>query len=105
MRERGHAVAACGLLCWPPIQECPELSSPSHLWAARGAVIGAALIALAAGTGLAGCGRKGGLDPPPVAAPVDDRGAAARPAAAPEDATAGQLAAAGPGREGHRNAL
>ena len=62
-----------------PIEECPALSSLTHIWAARGAVIGAALIALAAGTGLAGCGRKGGLDPPPVAAPVDDRGAAVQP--------------------------
>ena len=62
------------------------MSSSSHIWAARGAVIGAALIALAAGTGLAGCGRKGGLDPPPVAAPVDDRGAAIQPAVPEEGA-------------------
>jgi predicted small lipoprotein YifL len=81
-----HAVCYAG-----PIQECPELSSLSHIWAARGAVIGAALIALVAGMGLAGCGRKGGLDPPPVAAPVDDRGAAMQPAgAASEHVSTGQ---------------
>src|SRR3954454_15448712 len=74
-----------------PIQECPELRSFSHIWAARRAVIGAALIALVAVSGLAGCGRKGGLDPPPVAAPVDDRGAAMQPVgAAPEHVSTGQ---------------
>jgi predicted small lipoprotein YifL len=41
----------------------PELSSSSHQTLTRIAVIGALVAAL----GLAGCGRKGGLDPPPGA--------------------------------------
>jgi predicted small lipoprotein YifL len=43
------------------------LSSCSHRRLARIAVIGALVAAL----GLAGCGRKGGLDPPPGASVVD----------------------------------
>jgi predicted small lipoprotein YifL len=46
---------------------------------ARIAIVGALVGAL----GLAGCGRKGGLDPPPGAS-VPDGGAAATPAAPPE---------------------
>jgi predicted small lipoprotein YifL len=45
----------------------PELSSPSDQKIARIALIGALVAAL----GLAGCGRKGGLDPPPAAAVAD----------------------------------
>ena len=43
------------------------LSSWSDRWLARIAVIGALVAAL----GLAGCGRKGGLDPPPGASVVE----------------------------------
>ena len=46
-----------------PIEEGPELSSSSGLRFARIAAIGALVAAL----GLAGCGRKAGLDPPPGA--------------------------------------
>jgi predicted small lipoprotein YifL len=45
----------------------PELNSLSDLRFARIAVIGA----LVAAFGLAGCGRKGGLDPPPGATAAD----------------------------------
>jgi predicted small lipoprotein YifL len=45
----------------------PELSSLSDLRLARIAVIGV----LAATLGLAGCGRKGALDPPPGAAAAE----------------------------------
>jgi predicted small lipoprotein YifL len=77
------------------------LSSSSDIWTARSAVIGALLVTLITGMGLAGCGRKGGLDPPPVAAPVDERGVSTQPAAAPEGATNGQaLAPAPPPRRG-----
>jgi predicted small lipoprotein YifL len=51
----------------PPIEEGPELSSSSDLRLARIAAIGALVAAL----GLAGCGRKGGLDPPPGATAAD----------------------------------
>src|SRR6516164_3738287 len=50
-----------------PIEEGPELSSSSGLRFARIAAIGA----LAAALGLAGCGRKAGLDPPPGATAAD----------------------------------
>ena len=43
------------------------MSSPSCQTLTRIAVIGALVAAL----GLAGCGRKGGLDPPPAAAVAD----------------------------------
>jgi predicted small lipoprotein YifL len=51
----------------PPIEEGPELSSSSDLRLARIAAIGALVAVL----GLAGCGRKGGLDPPPGATAAD----------------------------------
>jgi predicted small lipoprotein YifL len=77
------------------------LSSSSNIWATRNAVIGAVLVALVNGMGLAGCGRKGGLDPPPVATPVDERGVPMQPAAAPEGAPNGQaLAPPQPPRRG-----
>jgi predicted small lipoprotein YifL len=50
------------------------LSSLSDLRLVRIAAIGALVAVL----GLAGCGRKGGLDPPPAA--VADQGTAAQPA-------------------------
>lgn len=52
---------------------------------ARGALVGAFIVAL----GVAGCGRKGGLEPPPAAVAVDP--AVAGPA--PEGAPAGNAAA------------
>jgi predicted small lipoprotein YifL len=48
-------------------QECPKLSPSSDQKIARIALIGALVAAL----GLAGCGRKGGLDPPPGASITD----------------------------------
>jgi predicted small lipoprotein YifL len=45
----------------------PDLSSLSHAGLVRIAAIGALVAAL----GLAGCGRKGGLDPPPGAVVAD----------------------------------
>ena len=59
----------------PPVQEYPELSSISDPRLVRIAVIGALVAAL----GVAGCGRKGGLDPPPGATAA----AAADPNVAP----------------------
>jgi predicted small lipoprotein YifL len=51
------------------------------MWPARGVALASIVIAL--GLGLGGCGRKGGLDPPPVAAvPVEP--AMAQPPAAPD---------------------
>jgi predicted small lipoprotein YifL len=55
------------------------LSPSSDLRLARIAVIGALVAAL----GLAGCGRKGGLDPPPGASAVDPN-AVAQPGVEPE---------------------
>jgi predicted small lipoprotein YifL len=52
----------------------PELSSLPDLRLTRIAVIGALVAAL----GLAGCGRKGGLDPPPGAS-VAEQSAGAQP--------------------------
>jgi predicted small lipoprotein YifL len=60
----------------------PALSFLSDLRLARIAAIGAICAAL----GLAGCGRKGGLDPPPAALAEP----AALPAAAPEIGPDGQ---------------
>jgi predicted small lipoprotein YifL len=77
------------------------LTSSSNIWTARSAVIGAVLVMLITGMGLAGCGRKGGLDPPPVAAPVDERGVPIQPGVVPEGAPNGQaLAPAPPRRQG-----
>ena len=61
----------------PPMGGDPELSAHLHL--ARIAAIGALVAAL----GLAGCGRKGGLDPPPGAA-VAEPAPVPQPAPAPE---------------------
>jgi predicted small lipoprotein YifL len=61
----------------------PELSFDLRL--ARIATIGALVAAL----GLAGCGRKGGLDPPPGAS-ASDQAAIAQPGAAPELGPDGQ---------------
>ena len=51
------------------------MSSLSDLRLARIAAIGALVAAL----GLAGCGRKGGLDPPPAAAVADQNGTSQPP--------------------------
>jgi predicted small lipoprotein YifL len=67
------------------------LSSLSHPWLARIAVIGALVAAL----GLAGCGRKGGLDPPPGASAAD-QGATGQPG--PEAAVGPDGKALAPGR-------
>ena len=73
----------------------------SNIWTARSAVIGVVLVTLITGTGLAGCGRKGGLDPPPVATPVDEQGGSMQPGVAPEGVPNGQaLAPAPPPRQG-----
>jgi predicted small lipoprotein YifL len=79
----------------PPIEGEPELSSWSDLRLARIAVIGV----LVATLGLAGCGRKGGLDPPPGASTADANGAG-QPGAAPEIGPDGQpiVPPAGPKR-------
>jgi predicted small lipoprotein YifL len=63
----------------------PELSSLSDLRLARIAVVGALVAAL----GLAGCGRKGGLDPPPGASTADADGVV-QPGAGPEIGPDGQ---------------
>jgi predicted small lipoprotein YifL len=57
----------------------PELPSRSDLRLVRIAAIGALV---AAALGLAGCGRKAGLDPPP--ATLADQGAAVQPGAGPD---------------------
>jgi len=57
----------------------PELSSSSDPRLVRIAVIGALVAAL----GLAGCGRKAGLDPPPAASVAGDPSAAAEPPPGP----------------------
>ena len=67
----------------------PELSFDL----ARIATIGALVAAL----GLAGCGRKGGLDPPPGASAIDQT-AAAQPGAPPELGPDGQPVPAPPPR-------
>jgi len=63
----------------PTVEECPTLNSLPNPRIARIAAVGALVAAL----GLAGCGRKGGLDPPPGAS-VANQGVAACPAAFPE---------------------
>lgn len=60
------------------------MRSSFHPRLARIALIGALVAAL----GLAGCGRKGGLDPPPSAAAVPNGGA--QPGAAPPVGPNGQ---------------
>ena len=53
--------------------------------------MGAVLIAVIAGIGLGGCGRKSGLDPPPVAAPpIDQRADTMQPAVVPDGIAGGQ---------------
>jgi predicted small lipoprotein YifL len=54
----------------------PDLISASYPGLVRIAAIGVLVAAL----GLAGCGRKGGLDPPPGASAADQDGVAACPA-------------------------
>jgi predicted small lipoprotein YifL len=66
----------------------PELSSNLRL--ARIVTIGALVVAL----GLAGCGRKGGLDPPPGAS-ASGEAAVAQPGAASELGPDGQPMAPG----------
>jgi predicted small lipoprotein YifL len=77
-------------ICYASIDSgVSDLIFSSNVWTARNAVIGAVLVTLITCVGLAGCGRKGGLDPPPVAAPVDERGVPIQPAVAPESAPNG----------------
>jgi predicted small lipoprotein YifL len=57
---------ACDLL-WCLDRGVPEVTSLPHLRFARIAAIAALIAAL----GVAGCGRKGGLDPPPGATAAD----------------------------------
>jgi predicted small lipoprotein YifL len=61
-----------------PNSGVPELRSRSDLRLVRIAAVGALVAAL----GLAGCGRKAGLDPPPSA--VSDPAVTAEPGAGPE---------------------
>ena len=74
------------------------MSALFDLGLARIAVIGALVAAL----GLAGCGRKGGLDPPPGASTADANGVG-QPGAAPEIGPDGQpiVPPAGPKRRTH----
>ncbi len=69
----------------PPIGGVSELGSLSDQRLARIAVIGALVAAL----GLAGCGRKGGLDPPPEASAAPATGVA-QPGSGPEVGPDGQ---------------
>src|SRR3974390_1097838 len=48
----------------------PDLSSFCSIWAARTAAVGAMLMLLVSAVALVGCGRKAGLDAPPMAAPA-----------------------------------
>ena len=82
---------ASDLLWFPSIQGVSGLSSLFRPWLARIAVIGALVAAL----GLAGCGRKGGLEPPPGASAVD-QGAAGQPG--PEAAVGPDGKALAPGQ-------
>src|SRR5262245_5484946 len=61
----GHVVAACAR--YGAADEGAELSSQSELRLARIAAMGALVAALS----VAGCGRKGGLEPPPGATAAD----------------------------------
>jgi predicted small lipoprotein YifL len=65
------------LLCWRRSGGSAVIQSPRHNFARL-----AALGALVAALGLAGCGRKSGLDAPPMAAAGDVQ-APGQPAAAP----------------------
>jgi hypothetical protein len=67
----------------------------SNIWTARSTVIGAVFVTLITGTGLAGC-VKGGLDPPAVATPVDERGSTLPAGVAPEGAPNVQALAPAP---------
>jgi predicted small lipoprotein YifL len=75
------------------------LTSSSSIWTARSAVIGAVVVIFVTAVGLAGCGRKGGLDPPPVAAAVDEHGVPVQPAGTPGTVPSGQPVAAPPPRK------
>ena len=96
----------CDLVTWQK-QEVWELSSSPNtwtvIWTARSPVLLAVLIAVAAGTGLAGCGRKGGLDPPPLAAPpapppTDQQGMLVQPGSIPQYALPEQPVSVFPSR-------
>jgi predicted small lipoprotein YifL len=81
------------LLCWcrsggPVVIQSPRYSSAGFSFeglAARGALVAA----LAAALGLAGCGRKSGLDAPPMAA-AGDYQTGGQPGAAPAPAPDGK---------------
>jgi predicted small lipoprotein YifL len=66
------------------IQEYPDLTSLSDRRlcriAAAGGLVGTLIVAL----GISGCGRKGGLEPPPAAVAVDPAVAGPAPENAPE---------------------
>src|SRR5713101_7406850 len=83
LHTRGGVWPCCRLaraICYGALDRgVAELTSLSDLRFARIA----AICALVAALGLAGCGRKGGLDPPPTASVVD-QGGAVQPAPGPE---------------------
>jgi predicted small lipoprotein YifL len=63
----------------------------------RAAALGALVTALVAALGLAGCGRKGGLDPPPMAA-AGDAQTGGQPGATPTLGPDGKPVASAPGK-------
>jgi predicted small lipoprotein YifL len=66
------------------IEEGPGLSRPRKVSLALAALLGLMLALVISAFGLAGCGRKSGLDLPPIAAPAQQPA----PAPAPEPAPA-----------------
>src|SRR5262245_41532338 len=79
----GHVVAACAR--YGAADEGSELSSQSELRLARIAAMGALVAALS----VAGCGRKGPLDPPPGATAADIS-SVSRPDLLPPDPSTGR---------------
>ena len=78
----GHVVAACAR--YGAANGGPELSSQSELRLARIAAMGALVAALS----VAGCGRKGPMDPPPGATAADI--SVSRPDLSPPDPSTGR---------------
>jgi predicted small lipoprotein YifL len=62
----------------------PALISSSDRRLCRIAAVGALVGALIVALGVAGCGRKGGLEPPPAAVAIDPAVAGQAPESAPE---------------------